>query len=137
VRWCAGVCVHVSSTYSPVSGGCSRLSYHTYSFVSQHSFVSHAFIHIIHIIHIHPDHMHYPHPTYSHAFILTTSSASYALIRIIRIHPHHTHSFAHPHSFTRHASIRLTCTHPHHTHSSTSRMMHALSWAYKQQQAHV
>ena len=123
-----------SSTYSPVCGGCSRISYHTYSFASQHSFASHAFIHIIHI---HPDHIYYSHPTYSHEFIRTPSSASYALIRITRIHPHHIHSFAHTHLFARHAFIHPTCIQPHLTHSSTLRMMHALAWAYKQQQAHV
>ena len=107
-----------SSTYSPVSGGCSTLSYHTYSFVSQHSFASHAFLHIIRI---HPDHMYYSHPTYSHEFIRTSTSASYTLIRIKCIHPHHIHSLAHTHLlhdthythlFTPHASNRTSRIHP-------------------------
>ena len=103
-----------SSTYSPVCGGCSRISYHTYSFASQHSFVSHAFIHIIRI---HPDHMYYSHPTYSHEFIRTPSSASYALIRIKRIHPHHIHSFVRPHAFIRTARIYSPHMHPTAPHA--------------------
>jgi len=100
-----------SSTYSPVCGGCSRISYHTYSFASQHSFVSHAFIRaisytfirticIIPILRIHtnssaPLHPHHTHSSASHAFIRTTYIHSPT-----RIYSHDTHLFD-PHAPNR------------------------------------